>query len=55
MKLGGKMEKAINNIYSNQTTAIIVNKDLTEKFKVQKRTRQGPFNLIICSCIGGII
>lgn len=41
MKLGEKIRKAINNIYLNQTTAIRVNKDLKEKFKVQRGTRQG--------------
>lgn len=46
--MGERFQKAISNIYSDQTAALIINKESTEKFKVQKGTRQGcPFSPLL--------
>lgn len=41
INIGDRFQKAICNIYSDQTAALIVNRENTDKFKVQKGTRQG--------------
>lgn len=51
VNIGERFQKAIGNIYSDQTAALVVNKEITEKIKVQKGTRQGcplsPFLFVL--------
>lgn len=48
LKMRERIQKALNNIYSNQTAALIVNNETTGNFAIQKGTRQGcPLSLLL--------